>query len=64
MGLMELPAEVLVSIISDYAIPIDWNYYSEGQSVLNMRLVCSKLFIMSFHFAISQLNSSVFSRNV
>ena len=57
MGLVDLPVELLVSII-DYIIPKNWKYYSEGRSILKLRLLCSKPFILSLHFAVSQLNSS------
>jgi hypothetical protein len=43
--------------IIDSTILKNWNY-SEGRWVLNLRLLCSKPFILPFHFAVSQLNSS------
>jgi len=61
MGLIDLPVELLESII-DYAIPKKWKYYLEGRWVLNLRLLCSKPFVLSFHFTILQLNSFVSSR--
>jgi hypothetical protein len=45
MSFIDLPEELLMSII-DYSIPENWKYYSEGPWVLNLRLVCSKLFIV------------------
>jgi hypothetical protein len=53
MGLIDLHVELL-EIIIDYAIPKNWKYYSEGQWVLNLRLLCSKPFnfcrsILPFH---------------
>ena len=53
MGLVDLPVELLEHIIY-YIIPKNWKYYSEGLLVLKLRLLCSKLFIHSFHFAVSK----------
>jgi hypothetical protein len=52
MGLTDLPAELLVSIIIDHVIPENWKYYSEGRWILNLRLLCSKplIFLLLFHF--------------
>jgi len=58
MGLIDLPVE-LMEFIVDYTIPRNWKYYSDRQWVLNLRLLCSKPFILSFHFVVSQLSSSV-----
>src|SRR5437763_1008901 len=57
MGLVGLPVEVLEHII-DYIIRENWKYYLEGRSILKLRLLCSKPFILSFHFVVSQLNCS------
>ena len=64
MGLVDLPVELLEFII-DHIIPKNWKYYSEWQLVGNLRLVCSKLDLLSCRpFAVSQLNSSISFRIV
>jgi hypothetical protein len=64
MGLVDLPIELLESII-DYIIPKTWKYYSEGRLVLNLRLLCSKLLKALFFTAeFFRLSSESFDRIV
>jgi len=58
LNIIDLPVELL-ELIFCYAIPENWKYYLEGKWILDLRLLCSRLFILSVHFVISQLNSSV-----
>jgi hypothetical protein len=63
MGLTNLPTELLM-LIFGYAIPDNWTFFLDGQWILTLRTLCSKPFILSFHFAVSQLSSSVLFRIV